>query len=449
MEENIPGAQEAGFNIDNSEEVIIKALGVGGGGCNAVQRMYEQCIKNVSFAVLNTDLKALQKSKVPNKIQIGTGLGAGNKPDVARAFAEEAEERIREIFNDNTKMVFITAGMGGGTGTGAAPVVAQIAKECGMLTIGIVTVPFKFEGDKKILMALEGAAEMRKHVDALLIINNENLIELYEDYNFFNAFSKADDTLANAARSISEIISEPCYVNVDFQDVKTTLKDSGSAIIATATGEGENRVTNAIQNALHSPLMKAHDIYSSKRLLIKFMCSKDSKNPIKSKEMAEIHNFLTSKLPPTIEVKWGIGDDPTLEDKIKVTILASGFDVTIREKDEKNKKGMIDFPGSPAAERAGAADKEEDTPSVTQEDIAAVYGREKVKEWKMASIKQKYVVLKPSQFDDHETIMLLERVPAYNRDIRFNQQLEHLDSAEPEKPAARPDDTNGGTVISF
>ena len=163
----------------------------------------------------------------------------------------------------------------------------------------------------------------------------------------------------------------------------------------------------------------------------------------------EIHNFLTSKLPPTIEVKWGIGDDPTLEDKIKVTILASGFDVTIREKDEKNKKGMIDFPGSPAAERAGAADKEEDTPSVTQEDIAAVYGREKVKEWKMASIKQKYVVLKPSQFDDHETIMLLERVPAYNRDIRFNQQLEHLDSAEPEKPAARPDDTNGGTVISF
>ena len=439
--------------VGTDDGAIIKVIGIGGGGGNAVNYMFKQKIPHINFVVCNTDRQALNMSPVPNQLLLGKevtkGRGAGNKPAVGRQCAEASVDDIRSIFDDETEMVFITAGMGGGTGTGAAPVVAQIAKECGMLTIGIVTVPFKFEGDKKILMALEGAAEMRTHVDALLIINNENLIELYEDYNFFNAFSKADDTLANAARSISEIISEPCYVNVDFQDVKTTLKDSGSAIIATATGEGENRVTNAIQNALHSPLMKAHDIYSSKRLLIKFMCSKDSKNPIKSKEMAEIHNFLTSKLPPTIEVKWGIGDDPTLEDKIKVTILASGFDVTIREKDEKNKKGMIDFPGSPAAERAGAADKEEDTPSVTQEDIAAVYGREKVKEWKMASIKQKYVVLKPSQFDDHETIMLLERVPAYNRDIRFNQQLEHLDSAEPEKPAARPDDTNGGTVISF
>ena len=219
---------------------IIKVIGIGGGGGNAVNYMYQQKIRHINFVVCNTDRQALSMSPVPTKILLGKdithGLGAGNVPEVGRKCAEASREDLAALFNDETEMVFITAGMGGGTGTGAAPVVAQVAKEAGMLTIGIVTVPFMFEGEKKIIKALDGANEMKKHVDALLIINNENLIDLYKDLNFFNAFSKADDTLANAARSISEIISEPCYVNVDFQDVKTTLKDSGSAIIATAMG---------------------------------------------------------------------------------------------------------------------------------------------------------------------------------------------------------------------
>lgn len=196
--------------VATDDGAIIKVIGIGGGGGNAVNYMFKQKIPHINFVVCNTDRQALNMSPVPNQLLLGKevtkGRGAGNKPAVGRQCAEASVDDIRAIFDDETEMVFITAGMGGGTGTGAAPVVAQIAKECGMLTIGIVTVPFKFEGDKKILMALEGAAEMRKHVDALLIINNENLIELYEDYNFFNAFSKADDTLANAARSISEII---------------------------------------------------------------------------------------------------------------------------------------------------------------------------------------------------------------------------------------------------
>lgn len=275
--------------------------------------MYKQNIPHVNFVVCNTDNQALKMSPVPTKLLLGAeithGLGAGNVPEVGRKCAEASADDIRALFQDKTEMVFITAGMGGGTGTGAAPVVAQIAKECGMLTIGIVTVPFLFEGDKKIVKALEGAKEMKKHVDALLVINNENLITLYPDWNFFNAFGKADDTLANAAQSISDIISEPCYINVDFQDVKTILKDSGTAIISTAYGEGEHRISDAIHNALHSPLLKAHDINTSQRLLFKFICWKDSPNPIRAEEIQEITQF-TTKLPKQIDVKWGIGDNP-------------------------------------------------------------------------------------------------------------------------------------------
>ena len=298
-------ADASNFGMDETEGAIIKVIGVGGGGSNAVNYMYKQDIPLIRFVVCNTDKQALKDSPVPTQLLIGRdvtqGLGAGNKPEVGRECAEASVEEIRALFNDETEMVFITAGMGGGTGTGAAPVVAREAKAAGMLTIGIVTVPFMFEGKKKIIKALAGAEEMKKYVDALLIINNENLIELYKDFNFFNAFSKADDTLANAARSISEIISEPCYVNVDFQDVKTTLKDSGSAIIATAIGEGEHRITDAITKALHSPLLKMHDINTSKRLLFKFICAKDSENPIKTSEIAEITSF-TSKLPSSIDV---------------------------------------------------------------------------------------------------------------------------------------------------
>ncbi|MDE5842639.1 MAG: cell division FtsZ family protein, partial [Muribaculaceae bacterium] len=218
MDETRNITDTSGFLSDSNQD-IIKVIGVGGGGGNAVNYMFKQDIPNVNFVVCNTDEQALKKSPVPTKLILGPeitrGRGAGNKPEVGRECAEASAEDIKKLFDDNTEMVFITAGMGGGTGTGAGPVVARLAKEAGLLTIGIVTVPFLFEGEKKILKALDGAAEMKKHVDALLVINNENLIDLYKDLNFFNAFERADDTLANAARSISEIISENCYINVD------------------------------------------------------------------------------------------------------------------------------------------------------------------------------------------------------------------------------------------
>ena len=414
-----------------ANDAIIKIIGVGGGGGNAVNYMYRQNIPNVNFVVCNTDKQHLNNSPVPNKLLLGYdithGRGAGNKPEVGRQCAEADREKIQELFNDHTEMVFIAAGMGGGTGTGAAPVVAQIAKEAGLLTIGIVTVPFMFEGDKKVLKALDGADEMKKHVDALLVINNENLLELYKDLNFFNAFGKADDTLANAARSISEIISEECYVNVDFQDVKTTLKDSGTAIISTAYGEGEHRISDAIYNALHSPLLKAHDITTSRRLLFKFSCWKDSENFIRAEEINEITQF-TSKLPKSVDVKWGIADDPSLGDKVKFTILASGFDVKIREGEGE----IVFHPGDNPDNAEKASEKSEsDIQRITD-----IYGEEKLLKQLHDAAKVKYAVLSPEQFDNPEVITLIERTPAYNRSPKFNDTLKQLSRGE-SAPATR------------
>ncbi|MBD5279252.1 MAG: cell division protein FtsZ [Bacteroides sp.] len=446
---NLAEDQPVFFEDPNAS--IIKVIGVGGGGGNAVNYMFKQDIPNVNFVICNTDKQHLDMSPVEKRILLGWevthGRGAGNNPDVGRQCAEASEEDIKDLFRDGTEMVFITAGMGGGTGTGAAPVIARLAKEAGMLTIGIVTVPFFFEGQKKILKALDGAHEMQAHVDALLIINNENLIELYKDYNFFNAFEKADDTLANAARSISDIISERCYINVDFQDVKTTLKDSGTAIIATAYGEGEHRITDAIHNALHSPLLKAHDIKTSKRLLFKFTCWKDSDNPLRAEEIAEITNF-TSQLPVSIDVKWGIGDDPTMGDRVKITVLASGFDVTIDESKSvsggNGGNGNIHF-GQPE----GQSEKDQKIKEEMNERIAEVYGADKVRETERATARQKYAVLKPSQFDDHEVIAMLEGTPTYNRDTKFNDELnrisEHNSGFYPNQDRSQ----HNGDTISF
>lgn len=434
--------------IDDPNASIIKVIGVGGGGGNAVNYMFRQDIPNVNFVVCNTDKQHLDMSPVPTKLLLGWnrthGRGAGNNPEVGRQCAEDSTEDIQKLFRDGTEMVFITAGMGGGTGTGAAPVVARLAKEAGMLTIGIVTVPFLFEGEKKILKALDGAKEMSEHVDALLIINNENLIELYKEYNFFNAFEIADDTLANAARSISDIISEKCYINVDFQDVKTTLKDSGTAIISTAYGEGEHRISDAIHNALHSPLLKKHDIETSKRLLFKFTCWKDSNNPLRAEEIAEITQF-TSKLPSSIDVKWGIGDNPEMGDRVKITVLASGFDVHILERDtdqKKDGKGDIVFT-NPEEKEEQTQRKEE-----SAERIAEVYGADKVLKQKRNAAKLKYAVLKPSQFDDHDVIALIESVPTYNREPRFNDELQRIseNNAAPKDLSDRHKEPGGETI---
>lgn len=449
---NNPNITDSSNFIDSGNDAIIKVIGVGGGGGNAVNYMYNQKIPHVNFVVCNTDNQALETSPVPTKLTLGFeitgGRGAGNQPEIGRQCAEASAEDIKKLFQDQTEMVFITAGMGGGTGTGAAPVVAQLAKDSGMLTIGIVTVPFMFEGPAKILKALDGAAEMKKHVDSLLVINNENLVELYKDLDFFNAFAKADDTLANAARSISEIISEKCYINVDFQDVKYVLKDSGTAIIATAEGEGEHRVSDAIHNALHSPLLKTHDIKTSKRLLLKFSCSRSSAKPLQAQEINEITEF-TSQLPPTIDVKWGIADNPELGEKIKITVLAAGFDVTLVDKEKGGDGGVVVFRNedNPAPKSVDTVHKERQKEK-DQIRIAEMYGHEKMATQMKIANKVKYAVLLPSQFDDMEVISMLERTPAYNRDPRFNSDLKQLAEAKanPAPIAPRP---AGGNTISF
>lgn len=425
MDENL-NINDTSVFLSDSNQDIIKVVGVGGGGGNAVNYMFKQNIPNVNFVVCNTDEQALRKSPVPHKLILGPeithGRGAGNLPEVGRECAEASADDIRRLFDDHTEMVFITAGMGGGTGTGAGPVVARLAKEAGLLTIAIVTVPFLFEGEKKILKALEGAAEMKKHVDALLVINNENLIDLYKDLNFFNAFERADDTLANAARSISEIISEECYINVDFQDVKTILKDSGTAIISTAYGEGEHRISQAIHNALHSPLLKAHDINTSKRLLFKFVCARDCEHPLRADEINEITQF-TANLPKSIDVKWGIGDNPEMGDTVKVTILASGFDVTLRENKGNDKEIVF---AAETEEKVRADSRNADNKKQMEE----VYGADKLTKQIRDAAKIKYAVLKPSQFDDHEVIAMLERTPTYNRAPNFNEELARISRPE-------------------
>ena len=253
-EDNFSGG--IAFDFPASKPSIIKVIGVGGGGGNAVNHMYREGIHDVTYVLCNTDKKALNDSPVPNHLQLGKdGLGAGNRPERAKQAALESLDEIKQMLDDGTRMVFITAGMGGGTGTGAAPIIAQCAKDAGILTVGIVTIPFRFEGNNKIKQALDGVDEISKHVDALLVINNERLREVYPDLTVLNAFARADDTLSVAARSIAEIITMHGIMNLDFQDVTTVLKDGGVAIMSTGYGEGEKRVTKAINEALNLSLI--------------------------------------------------------------------------------------------------------------------------------------------------------------------------------------------------
>ncbi|MDE7406858.1 MAG: cell division protein FtsZ, partial [Muribaculaceae bacterium] len=300
------GVFEPQSGVDPSKTAIIKVIGVGGGGNNAINHMYRQGIEHVSFVVCNTDQQALNNSPVPQKVLLGhTGLGAGNNPKVAQEAAEESIEAISELFDGTTKMAFITAGMGGGTGTGAAPVVAKVSKEHGVLTVGIVTIPFLFEGTPKIYQALDGVDEMSKYVDALLIINNDRLAEVYPDLDFMNAFGKADDTLTVAAKSISEIITCKGHINLDFNDVDTTLRNSGAAIISTGYGEGENRVTKAIQDALNSPLLKNRNVLGSKRLLFNLYFSPKAERKFLMSEITELNKFINS-IDSGVNVIWGV-----------------------------------------------------------------------------------------------------------------------------------------------
>lgn len=330
----------------NQVSNIIKVIGVGGGGGNAVKNMYKQGIHDVSFVLCNTDSQALYRSDIPVKIQLGkTGLGAGNNPMKGKEAAEESIDSIKELFNDTTKMVFVTAGMGGGTGTGAAPVIANVAKEMGILTVGIVTIPFLFEKKPKIMQALKGVEEMKKNVDALLVINNERLREIYTDgiTTAKDAFSKADDILTTATKSIAEIITVEGTINRDFRDVETIMKNGGSAIMATGKAKGKYRIQNAILNALNSPLLNDNEIEQAQKLLYILYASKD--NPILIDELSELDSFM-AELNTDIEVIWGLYDDDSLGEEVKITLIATGFNNrknTITDTSEEARlKGQIE-----------------------------------------------------------------------------------------------------------
>ena len=318
------------FDYPQDSPKIIKVIGVGGGGGNAVNHMYKEGIHDVTFVLCNTDHQALADSPVPVKLQLGKeGLGAGNRPARAREAAEESLESIKSMLNDGTKMVFITAGMGGGTGTGAAPIIAKTAKEMDIL------IPFRWEGDKKIDQALDGVEEISKHVDALLVINNEKLSEIYNDLSVDDAFDRADDTLSIAAKSISEIITLHGKVNLDFNDVKTVLKDGGVAIMSTGYGEGEGRVSAAIQNAQHSPLLNNNNIFDSKKVLLNVSYS--SQHKLMMNEMDEVKEFM-NRFSRDFETKFGIAIDDSLGDQVKITLLATGFgiqDIHMKEMDNR------------------------------------------------------------------------------------------------------------------
>ena len=313
--------------VEDKMQGIIKVVGVGGGGCNAVNNMYKEGVEGVTYAVCNTDSQSLSRSDVPVKIQMGEGLGAGGNPEKGRDEAENTLDSIKKLLSDGTKMVFVTAGMGGGTGTGAAPVVAGVAKEMGLLTIGVVTIPFYFEKKRKIIKALKGVEEMRKNVDALLIVNNERLCDVYSDseISLKEAFFRADNILMNAVKGISELITLPSDggIKSDFRDVETIMKNGGGAIMAMGRASGENRVQKAIINALDSPLIYGNDIGKAKRILFNIYASDE--HPIFVKELQEIDDFF-DQLDPNIEVIWGTATDDSLGEDAKVTILATGME---------------------------------------------------------------------------------------------------------------------------
>ncbi|MCX7862313.1 MAG: cell division protein FtsZ [Bacteroidales bacterium] len=314
------------FAMEVKMPSIIKVIGVGGGGCNAVNYMYQLGIKDVDFVVCNTDIQALSKSPVPIKIQLGQtlteGLGAGSSPEKGKQAAIESLEQIKEVLANNTKMIFITAGMGGGTGTGAAPIIAKTAKEMGILTVAIVTLPFEFEGKKRLTQAIDGIREIKNHVDSLLIINNQRLREIYGDLQYSVGFSKADDVLATAAKGIAEIITLPGHINVDFADVKTVMTNSGVAIMGTGIADGEARALIAIKQALNSPLLNNNDIRGARNILLNITCGDPE---ITIDEISQITEFLQDSTNNNAEIIFGVGKQPQMGDKISVTIIATGF----------------------------------------------------------------------------------------------------------------------------
>ena len=423
------------MGIPSTTPSIIKVIGVGGGGGNAVNHMYREGIHDVNFVVCNTDSKALADSPVPVRLQLGKeGLGAGNRPGRAREAAEESIDSIHNMLNDGTKMVFITAGMGGGTGTGAAPVIAREAKAMDILTVGIVTIPFRFEGNRKIDQALDGVEEIAKHVDALLVINNERLREIYPELNVLSAFEMADNTLSIAAKSIAEIITMHGIINLDFRDVCTVLKDGGVAIMSTGFGEGENRVSKAIEAALHSPLLNNNDIFNSKKVLLSIsFCAEKEGDTLMMEEMNEVHEFM-SKYHDDVETKWGLSTDPSLDKKVKITILATGF-------------GISNVPGIQAkldAEEEQRRQKEQERQEEYEERRDQFYGGSDKKG--IQRRRPKFYLFGLDDLDNEEVISMVELTPTYKRS---KEVLADIKAKALGTVAIEPESAAAGAVINF
>ena len=431
------------FDFPTQSSCIIKVIGVGGGGGNAVIHMYKEGIHDVAFVVCNTDSKALEQSPVPVKLQLGhEGLGAGNRPQKAREATEESLAEVQAMLNDGTKMVFITAGMGGGTGTGAAPLIAKVAKDMDILTVGIVTIPFRWEGDKKIDQALDGVEEISKNVDALLVINNERLSEIYSELSLDDAFDRADDTLSIAAKSIAEIITMRGKVNLDFNDVKTVLKDGGVAIMSTGYGEGENRVTAAIQNAQHSPLLNNIDIFKSKKVLLNIAYS--SKKKLMMNEMAEVQEFM-NRFNRDFETKFGIAIDESLEDQVKITLLATGFgvqDIHVKEMDERMTKRTIE-----EEKRKAEEEEKEEERRLRREGF---YGKDSSAKIRRKPRRNIYIFTQEN-LDNDNIISMVETVPTYQRskDMLDSIQAKIVGSEESPLDASDEAKNEGSGTITF
>lgn len=346
------------FDIPKNESPIIKVLGVGGGGSNAVTHMYNQGIVGVDFAICNTDAQAMQQSPVPTKIQLGPelteGRGAGSKPAVGKLACEESIEEVRQYLDNNCKMLFITAGMGGGTGTGAAPIIARTAREMGVLTVGIVTLPFTFEGRRRSSQGMEGLNELKENVDTIIIISNDKLRQIFGNLSISNAFAQADNILTTAARGIAEIITVPGYVNVDFEDVNTVMRESGVAIMGTASAEGEDRAKQAVDEALHSPLLEDNDIRGAQHILLNIT---SGRKEVTMDEIFEITEFVQEEAGHGTDLIWGNCYDESLGDKISVTVIATGFKHRNLDgrRQEQNRRHVVSL-------------DEEEAPKTTQKD---------------------------------------------------------------------------------
>ena len=356
------------FDLPKDDNSIIKVIGVGGGGSNAVTHMFKQGIVGVDFAVCNTDSQAMDLSPIPTKIQLGPhlteGRGAGSKPNIGKMACEESIEEIKRYLENNCKMLFITAGMGGGTGTGAAPIIAKTAQEMDILTVGIVTLPFTFEGRRRSSQGEDGLSELKKHVDTIIVISNDKLRQIHGNLSITEAFGQADNILATAAKGIAEIITVPGYVNVDFEDVNTVMRDSGVAIMGTASAEGDDRAKRAVDEALHSPLLEDNDIRGAKHILLNIT---SGSKEVTMDEIFEITEFIQEEAGYGTDLIWGNCYDESLGNKISVTVIATGFEHRAENPTKTNEKDRLivslddekDVPGKPGSKLYEIGFKEE------------------------------------------------------------------------------------------